>query len=302
MDSDILRYFQQIADGVTVTEVAELYQISQPGVSRSLKRLEDEVGTPLLERSGRNLRPTHAGTVFKRHVDASLHALDDGLAAVEELLDPETGTVSLGFQPSLGTWLVPRLIASFRRRNPQVRFRLEHSQDAQGSSLVSGGRTDLEITARRPRDPDVRWERLVRQPLCLAVPPGHRLADHRQVGLRDAAEEQFVMLTPAWDLRSLAEELCAAAGFVPAVTFEENDLQLVRGFVAAGLGVAIVPAPGAGLAELAIGAERLIPLTDPLAFREVGVSWSVQRRLLPSAEQFRRHALAVARGGVRLAD
>jgi LysR family transcriptional activator of glutamate synthase operon len=110
MDTDVLRFFQQIADGVTVTEVAELYQVSQPGVSRSLRRLEEEVGTPLLERSGRILRPTHAGRVLKRHVDASLHALDDGLAAVEELLDPETGTVGIGFQPSLGTWLVPRVI------------------------------------------------------------------------------------------------------------------------------------------------------------------------------------------------
>ena len=103
MDTDVLRFFQQVADGATVTEVAELYQVSQPGVSRGLQRLEEEVGTPLLMRSGRLLRPTHAGSVFKRHVDAVLHALDDGLAAAEELIDPESGTVRLAFQRSLGT-------------------------------------------------------------------------------------------------------------------------------------------------------------------------------------------------------
>ena len=96
MDTDVLRFFQQVADGATVTEVAELYQVSQPGVSRGLKRLEEEVGTPLLMRSGRLLRPTHAGSVFKRHVDAVLHALDDGLAAAEELIDPESGTRAAG--------------------------------------------------------------------------------------------------------------------------------------------------------------------------------------------------------------
>ena len=102
MDTDALRWFQHVTDGVTVTEVADIYRVSQPGVSRALARLEDELGTPLLRKTGRLLRPTHAGTVFKRHVDSVLHALDDGVAAVNELVDPETGTVAVAFQLSLG--------------------------------------------------------------------------------------------------------------------------------------------------------------------------------------------------------
>src|SRR6185295_11704839 len=105
MDIQSLRWFQLVADGATVTEVAELHMVSQPGVSRALARLEREVGSPLLLRSGRLLRTTHAGAVFKRHVDATVHAFDDGLAAVDELIDPETGSVSIVFQLSLGTWL-----------------------------------------------------------------------------------------------------------------------------------------------------------------------------------------------------
>src|ERR1700710_3305095 len=107
MDTDALRWFQQVADGVTVTEVSGTAAVSQPGVSRALARLETEVGTPLLRRSGRTLRMTRAGAAFKRHVDAMLHDLDDGLAAVSQLVDPDTGTISVAFQASLGTWLVP---------------------------------------------------------------------------------------------------------------------------------------------------------------------------------------------------
>jgi LysR family transcriptional activator of glutamate synthase operon len=295
VETNVLRYFQQVADGATVTEVAELYQVSQPGVSRGLRRLEEEVGTPLLQRSGRLLRTTHAGSVFKRHVDAVLHALDDGLAATEELIDPETGTVRVAFQLSLGTWLVPGVIAAFRLNHPRVRFRFEHSQDALGSSLVAGGRTDLEFTARRPRNPEVRWERILRQPLCLAVPPGHRLARRDHVALAEAAAEDFVMLTPAWELRALSDELCAQAGFVPRVVFEEDDVTVVRSFVAAGLGMAIVPAPTAEVRQTGSEAERLVRLTDPAAFREVGLAWSRTRRLLPSAELFRRHVLGTHR-------
>ena len=70
MDTDALRWFQLVADGYTVTEVSEVFGVSQPGVSRALARLEKEVGTPLLRRSGRVLRMTHAGVAFKRHVDS----------------------------------------------------------------------------------------------------------------------------------------------------------------------------------------------------------------------------------------
>ena len=291
VDTDALRWFQQVADGVTVTEVADIERVSQPGVSRALARLEHEVGAPLLHKSGRLLRPTAAGNAFKRHVDTCLHALDDGLAAVNELVDPETGTITVAFQLSLGTWLVPAMISQFREDHPQVRFRLEQSDDALGSSLVSGGRIDLEFTARRPRNPAVHWERLLTQPLFLALPGGHRLAGQQEVHLAEVADEDFVMLRQTWALRVLSDELCAAAGFVPRVAFEGDDLPVIRGFVAAGLGVAIVPAAGSALPSTSPRSEPLLRILDEGAHRQVGLAWSEERRLQPSAELFRQHVL-----------
>ena len=83
MDVEALRWFQLVADGTTVTEVAELYQVSQPGVSRALARLEKEVGLAAAAAARTDAASTHAGAVFKRHLDAALHDVDDGLAAVE---------------------------------------------------------------------------------------------------------------------------------------------------------------------------------------------------------------------------
>jgi DNA-binding transcriptional LysR family regulator len=293
VDTEALRWFQLVADGMTVTEVAQVHQLSQPAVSRSLARLEAELGTPLLQKSGRLLRPTYAGAVFKGHVDAVIHRLDDGLAAINELLDPRTGTVAVAFQLSLGTFLVPGMIESFREEYPRVRFRLEQSHDALGSSLVAGGRIDLELTARRPRNPAVRWERLFAQPLFLAVPRRHRLGRRSEVSLADVAEEEFVMLRPSWELRTLSDQLCRAAGFEPRVAFEVDDLPVVHGFVAAGLGVAIVPATE-GETQPVGAAVRLLPLTDANASRDVGVAWSRERRLLPSADLFRKHVLSMS--------
>src|ERR1700742_780509 len=97
IDTDALRWFQQVADGTTVTEVSELEPVTQSGVSRALARLEAEVGTPLLQRSGRTLRLTRTGEVFKPHVDRLLGELRGGLDAVAQFVSPETGTVAVAF-------------------------------------------------------------------------------------------------------------------------------------------------------------------------------------------------------------
>ena len=247
------------------------------------------MGAKLLMRSGRLLRLTRAGNAFKTHVDAVLHHYDDAVAAVGEMVDPETGVVALGFQLSFGTWLVPRLIAGFRVEHPKVRFVLQHADDDPESGALVAGRYDLEITSMRPRHDRVAWEPLFSQRLSLAVPSDHRLARRRTCRLEAAAEEDFVMLQPSWALRRLTEELCAQAGFEPRVAFECDDLQVVRGFVAAGLGVAVVP-PREGH-ERPTGAVRVVQLLDSAATRELGLAWSLERRLLPSAQLFREHTL-----------
>src|ERR1700761_4038103 len=151
MDTDVLRWFQQVAEGVTVTEVSELEMVPQSGISRALARLEAEVGTPLLERSGRTLRLTRSGEVFKPHVDRLLAGLRGGLDAVAQFLSPETGTVAVAFPQSLGSWLVPDLLGSFRAAHPGVGFRLRHVSSELHGLPLDGGATDLEIGTRRFR-------------------------------------------------------------------------------------------------------------------------------------------------------
>src|SRR5450755_40883 len=297
METDSLRWFQQVADGTTVTEVSEVEQVTQSGVSRALARLEAEIGTPLLQRSGRILRMTHAGSVFKRHVDAMLHQLDDGIAAVNQLIEPDTGTVALAFQHSLGTWLVPDLVRSFRTGHPYVRFQLTQVRDELHSAPLAGGRADLEIGTRRPHDPAIRIRRIALEPLRLALARDHELAGQPRFRLAEVSEEPFVSLRPTSALRRLTDSLCDEAGFEPDVVFEGDDLSTVRGFVAAGLGVAIVPAPRAGSPEAASGPVLYREIIDSGAVREITLTWSAERRLLPAADLFRRHVMRRASAG-----
>jgi LysR family transcriptional activator of glutamate synthase operon len=294
VDTDALRWFQQVADGTTVTEVSELETVTQSGVSRALARLEEQVGVALLYRSGRTLRMTHAGAVFKRHVDGLLHSLDDGLAALNELLDPDSGTVVLAFQHSLGTWLVPDLVRGFRSGHPGVRFELHQVRDEIGSTVLYGGRADLEISSRPRHDPEVPSRVIALEPLRLITSQDHPLAGRSSVGLAEVAGEPFVSLRPRSALRQLTDELCGRAGFSPDVVFEGDDLATVRGFVAAGLGVAVVPAPRAASAERAVS---YLAIEDPAAVREISLTWPGDRRLLPAAERFRDYVVGRAATG-----
>jgi DNA-binding transcriptional LysR family regulator len=300
MDTNALRWFQQVADGTTVTEVSEIEMVTQSGVSRALARLEAEFGTPLLRRSGRTLRMTHAGSVFKPYLDALLHDLDDGIAAVSQLIDPDTGTIVLAFQRSAGTWLVPDLVRSFSAAHPGVGFRLIQVRDELTVTALDGGGADLEIGIRRSpylRDPAVHTERVALEPLRLALPRDHRLAGQQRIQLADVAGERFIGLAAASALRRLTDDLCGQAGFRPDVIFEGDDLSDVRGFVAAGLGVAVMPAPRVGSPESAPGSVVYREIRDSGANREICLSWSAERRLLPAAELFRRHVLGRVSAG-----
>src|ERR1700753_205203 len=179
MDTDALRWLQQVADGTTVTEVSEVEQVTQSGVSRALARLESQLGTPLLRRSGRTLPLSPAGAVFKPHLDAMLHHLDDGIAAVSQLIDPDTGTVALAFQQSLGTWLVPDLARSFRAVHPGVWFRLTQSRDEPDFVILDGGNADLELGSRRAPDEATRSRLIAVEPLRPALPPENPPAGRR---------------------------------------------------------------------------------------------------------------------------
>jgi LysR family transcriptional activator of glutamate synthase operon len=310
VDTDALRWLQQVADGTTVTEVSELESVTQSGVSRALARLEAQIGTPLLRRSGRTLRMTHAGAVFKPHLDAVLHHLDDGIAAVNQLIDPDTGTVALAFQQSLGTWLVPDLARSFRTAHPGVRFQLTQVRDELNSAALDGGNADLELGTRRPQNPpeaEVHTRLIALEPLRLALPrehplaaqglAGQGLAGQGRVRLAEVASEPFIGLRSASALRRLSDDLCEQAGFRPDVIFEGDDLSNVRGFVAAGLGVAVVPAPRAGSPEAVPGPVSYLEILDPGAVREIFLTWSAERRLLPATDLFRRHVLRRAAAG-----
>ncbi|MFF1641452.1 LysR substrate-binding domain-containing protein [Streptomyces sp. NPDC058246] len=229
-------------------------------------------------------------------MDVVLHHYDLGLCAVAESVDPEKGLIPLAFLHTLGTWLVPPLLGSFRDQYPRARFELHQHHESGLVQKLLDGTVDLAITGGDPDTPTISWQRLLVQSLWLAVPPRHRLACRKQVRLAEVADKPFILLQPGYGLRDTTERLCREAGFTHHVGFEGEEVETLRGLVTAGLGVSLLPLPQMATqpSSTAESAATYLPVTDVDCTRDIGIARLTGRTLPPASERFLRHVLSSA--------
>lgn len=283
-----LALLRTVASEGHLTRAAERLGMPQPTVSRSLARLSEQVGAPVIARQGRGIHLTRAGTMLATAADEALRDLESGCRGVIEELDPERGKVSFGFQHSMGSSLVPMLIRGFRRENPDVRFGLAQGARDDVLARMLNAEIDLCLVSPPPEEgPLVETMRVGTEPLLAVLFSGHRLAHRAKLALAELADEDFVATRHGYGLRQIFTELTEEAGFAPRLAFESEEVDTVRGLVAACLGVALLPpgdnGPAPGTVE--------IPL-QPGAHRTIGLAWPAQRTLPPAVRTFRDFALA----------
>lgn len=263
-----LRMLVALGEVEHVTIAAAMLGVPQPTVSRTVRRLEGQIGAPLLEPDGRGVRLTAAARTLVPYAQRALDVLTDGLAAVETEGRRAQTTVRLAFQTSLGEQLVPELIRTVRADDPSVRFVL--SQGARASCLESlhEREADVALVSRLDPAPDgLRVVPLFEQQLVLLVPEGHEAATADAVSVAALAGEPLVTLKVGYGLRGSVDELFAEAGTLPSIAFEGEDLHTLTGLVAAGLGVAIAPQT----ATTPAGCVQ-VPLADGGASRDIGAA------------------------------
>ncbi|QMU79220.1 LysR family transcriptional regulator [Streptacidiphilus sp. PB12-B1b] len=284
----LLAQFAAVARLEHVTRAAAELGMPQPTLSRAVARLEAELGVALLAREGRTVRLTRAGEVFRTAVERALGEVERGAEAARAEADPVAGRVAFGFLHTMGSEAVPMLLRGFRVENPRVRFQLVQDYTDSMLQRLRGGELDLCLVSPRPEGPELTARRLGEQRLRLVVPAEHRLAGRQRVRLAEVAGDAFVMLEPGYGLRRITDTLCTEAGFTPRVSFEGEEAETLRGMVAAGLGVAVLPpatAPRPEVAEL--------QLTSPGARRELSLVWVTGRPLTPPVQAFRSYVLSV---------
>ncbi|MER7946193.1 LysR family transcriptional regulator [Streptomyces sp. NPDC096079] len=264
-----LRVLRAVAATGSFSAAARELGCTQPAVSQQMKALETSAGTPLLIRTGREMRLTQAGEVLVRHASgilAGLTAAEEEVAAIAGL---RAGRVRLVSFPSGSSTLVPTALAALRAAHPGTRVSLVEAEPPRSIEMLREGDCDIALAFRYGAG-QAEWDDLVVRPLLAdrlvgLVPEGHRLADAGAVGIAELADESWIAGCPR--CRRQLVDVCEDAGFTPRIDFATDDYPAVVGLVGAGLGVAVLP-------ELAIESVR------PKGARTVTVEPAVEREIV----------------------
>ncbi len=275
---------------------AEALGYTQPAVSRQVATLEAETGAVLVSRGAHGARLTEAGEVLVRHAEVIFAALDEAENELRAVLGLKGGRLRLATFSSAAASIVPLAIARFRDLYPGVELVIEMMEPEESIPRLRGGELDIALSPDPEATPGEPIERihLFDDPMYVALCAGHRLADRPKLRLRDLAQEPWMLATDGTcpDAR-MFKRACHAAGFEPTIAFENDDYHAILGFVAAGVGVALIPDLSARVARedvvirsLAAGAPvRQIVAAVPAGYRapaaeamlevllEVGSEW-----------------------------
>lgn len=276
-----LRYFVEVAEREHISEAAEHLHVAQSAISRQIANLEDELGTPLFERVGRNVRLTPIGKTFLEHTIAALKAIDFAVKQVEEYLDPAKGTIKVGFPTSLASYVLPTVISAFKKEYPDISFHLRQGSYKFLIDAVKNRELNLAFLGPLPpKDPEIQTTLLFSENIHALLPFGHRLAKESSIALADLRDDNFVSFPDGYVLQKVLIEACKSAGFTPNITTEGEDMDALKGLVAAGIGVTLLPE--SSMYDSTPRMTVKLPITNPPIRRTVGIISPTTRELAPS--------------------
>jgi DNA-binding transcriptional LysR family regulator len=242
MELHHLRTFCEVVRERSFTAAARKLFLTQPAVSQQIKALETEIGERLLERTGRDVRPTDAGLLLLETAEKVLRELDDGTARIREARDEGEGTVVIACGDTTALYLLPPALAAFRAEFPKADVAVHcHGSPEVLAEVLSGG-ADLGVaTESKDLDPALESGQLLEEDLVLAVPPGHRFHAAGPKSLAELAGEAAVLLARPATTRAVIDEGLAHAGIELDPTLESGNFEVVKAYVARGFGISILP-------------------------------------------------------------
>ncbi|MFF4268371.1 LysR family transcriptional regulator [Streptomyces sp. NPDC001536] len=249
LDVRRMQVLRAVVSSGSVTGAATVLGYTPSAVSQQIAALEKEARTDLLERVGRGVRPTAAGLLLTEYADTISRQVAEAETALADLLAGRTGRLSVRYFATAGASLVAPAVARLRTEHPGVQIELKLIDPEDPLPDVREGRADLALVVgpRASGQEGVRFLHLLDDPYLAVLPEGHPLAGAEALEMADLAEEPWV--GSEWPGPCLDAQLaaCEAAGFRPRFVVESEDYVTAQGFVAAGLGVSLIPRLGLGV-------------------------------------------------------
>jgi LysR family hydrogen peroxide-inducible transcriptional activator len=290
METHQLRYFLAVVQTGRFTQAARQCAVSQPSLSLQVAKLEEELGGPLFERAHKGARLTARGEAFLPRARAIWAEMEGAHRDAESLGALALGKVTLGCLPTTGAFLLPKILAAFRRHHPKIQVQLREESSPGLARCLEQGEVDLAILDEAGVTPALEEKPLFTEDLLLALPPKHPLGGRTHVSLKALAEEPFILMKHGHGFRQIVLDLFRRVGIEPRVVFESGEIETIQALVSVGMGISLVPRmvrKPSGVAYAELG--------PPKPTRTLSLAWRKGAALSPAAEAMRETVVGVLR-------
>lgn len=283
MDLLQLRYFLNVAQTEHLTRAAKQLNVSQPALSIAISRLEEELGRPLFDRVGRNIRLNECGRTFYQYVSQAMRLLDNGKAAIGDLCSDGGKTVTIA---ATGSRVLHGVFREYLAQKEDVRLQMVRIRTAEVDNSLERNDVDYILSSVPVYGDNYEQLLLMKEELVLVVNEHNPLASRRKIALSEARHERFIALPQGYGLRENSDELFRRAGIVPNIIMEcDNDMRITM--IAANYGVTLTSRNACTSGVFPPGAVFL-DIISPRYKREVILVWNKRRYLSHAAVAFRQ--------------
>ncbi|MFD0696948.1 LysR family transcriptional regulator [Paenibacillus sp. GCM10027628] len=274
-----LQYFRTVARLEHMTKAAQELRIAQPALSKTIARLEENLGVPLFDRQGRQIRLNTFGKAFLEKTETALTALEEGRRQVSDLAGMKNGSISLATS-TLNRLSEP--LGLFLAQYPEVNFKISQASMDEIANLIENGSVDFGFTALPIQRQGISEQTVLNEEVLLALPPGHRLANRLSVSLNEVADDPFIGYKEGYLFQKMNDEFCKKAGFTPKVVCEVDEPGAIANLVRAGLGIAFIGSCNSDDTSLVS-----LPINNPVCRRTFQLAWNDKHYLSKAALEFR---------------
>ena len=273
MNLRALQYFVKLADLRHFSKAAEACFVSQPTLSTQIKKLEDELGVQLVERSPKNIMLTPVGVEIADRARLVLSDIDQLRAVARRSGNPAEGELRLGLFPTLAPYFLPHVVPSLRRRYPRLRLQLAEEKSDNILRMLRQGELDAALLALPIHDEGLEIEVLFEEPFVLALPGDHPLASKADITMDDLSGAELLLLEEGHCMREHALEVCALADAHERVDFHATSMETLRQMVAADVGITLMPMLAIKPPIAATGNVTIRHFADPAPKRTIALVW-----------------------------
>ncbi|MDE3132930.1 MAG: LysR family transcriptional regulator [Acidobacteriota bacterium] len=243
MEMRQLRYLVALAQELSFTGAAARANVAQPALSRQIRKLEDELGTALVDRTSRRVQMTATGRRLAERALLILDEVDAARSEIREVTELASGRLAIAATQTTGPLHIARLLHEFHTLHPGIELAVREELSLTIADRLRCDEVDLGFVAEIPDQlrQGLTLRRIAAEPLVVALPAGHPLAGAGEVGFQELQAEPFILFPEGATIRSTVERLAAAHGVQPQIAFVTSDTDRMRELVALGLGISLLP-------------------------------------------------------------